>query len=195
MAKNLNCRRRHQRRVKITRRYRVKLLWSPIWEGPIKNWAAKHIRENLWRCDSIHGFDDLMQDAYLWFVKVSDRYPRVVDPKHFMALYKTTLRNKLHDHARYMQRKRVLHEESDTDVSEAYADRVGELTNGGFLSALLARAPEEVKQALTLVTQNPAVLNSNPHRYRRENLNMRVSRVLGLPNFRLDTELKTLLLS
>lgn len=192
MAKQGWKRRRH-RRVKITCRYRVKILWSPIWDGAVKNWAAKHIRENQWRCDSIHGFDDLMQDAYLWFVKICDRYPRVSDPRHFMSLYKTTLRNKLHDHARYVQRKRVVHEDTDSDISECFAERVGELTNGGFLSALLARAPEQVKRALTLVTQNPAVLNIDPHKFRRENLSMRVSRVLGLPNFRLDVELKQLL--
>jgi hypothetical protein len=187
------CGRRRHRRVKITRRYKAKLNFTPTWEGAIKNWAAKHIRENLWRCDSIHGFDDLMQDAYLWFVKICERYPRVNDPRHFMSLFKTTLRNKLHDHARYMQRKRVLHEDTDSDVSECFAERVGELTNGGFLSALLARAPEQVKRALTLVTQNPAILNADPHEYHRENLNMRVSRVLGLHNFRLDAELRQLL--
>jgi hypothetical protein len=110
-----------------------------------------------------------------------------------MALFKTTLRNKLHDHARYMQRKRVLHEDTSSDVSECYADCVGELTNGGFIGAMLARAPEQVKRALTLVSQNPAILNANPHKFHRENLNMRISRVLGLPNFRLDTELKHLL--
>src|SRR6266704_173488 len=119
------------------RHVRIKLNFTAEWSPIIRNWAAKHIRDNQWRADSIHGFDDLMQDAYLLFVKVSERYPRVMEPRHFMALYKTSLRNSMHDHARYMQRKRVLHEDTSEDVSDLYADRIGDLTNGGYISSLL----------------------------------------------------------
>jgi hypothetical protein len=173
-------------------RLRVKLSFTPEWSSVTKNWAAKFIRGNQWRCDSIHGFDDLMQDAYLLFVKVSERYPRVMEPKHFMALYKTTLRNSMHDHARYMQRKRVLHEDTSEDVSDLYADRVGELTNGGYISSLLSKAPLDLRRALDLVTNNPQCLNDGASKRHRENLNMQIRRVLNT-DIKFDTALKSLL--
>jgi hypothetical protein len=173
-------------------RHRVKLNFTPQWAPVIHNWAAKFIRENQWRADSIHGFDDLMQDAYLLFVKVSERYPRVMDPKHFMALYKTTLRNSMHDHARYMQRKRVLHDDTAEDVSDLYADRVGELTNGGYISVLLSKAPLDLRRALDVLCKEPHCLGENRTKRHRENLNMQIRRVLG-SDIQFDTALKSLL--
>jgi hypothetical protein len=193
-GENMQIQLRHRRPCGRTSplRTRVKLRFTPEWSPIIKNWAAKFVRDNQWRADSIHGFDDLMQDAYLLFVKVSERYPRVMDPKHFMALYKTTLRNNMHDHARYMQRKRVLHEDTSEDVSDLYADRVGELTNGGYISSLLSKAPLDLKRALDLLTQNPPCLNDAPSKRRRENLNMKIRRVLN-SDIKFDTALKSLL--
>ena len=176
-------------RYKRQKRYKVRLNFTPEFNPILRNWTLKFIKNNKWRCDSIHGFDDLMQDAYLLFVKVSTSYPRVMDPKHFMALYKTTLKNSMHDHARYMQRKRILHEDTSQDVSDLYADRVGELTNGGYISSLLSGAPLDLRRALELVMRNPPCLRDTP---RRETLNMTIKRVLST-NMNFDIALKSLL--
>mgnify|MGYP001572231057 CR=1 FL=1 len=134
-----------------------------------------------------------MQDAYLAFHKVSESYPRVIDPRHFMALYKTTLRNKMHDHARYVLRKRECVEITSKDVSELFEERIGDVTNYGYVAALLNEAPEELKMALALIAENPTALDENISG-KRENLNMRIRRVLGISqDFSFDTVIRQLL--
>lgn len=190
------CDRRLQRRVKLTRRYRTKLDFTPTWDKKFSGWAANFIRKNQWRCDGIHEFDDLMQDAYLCFLKVCERYPRVVNPRQFMTLFQTTLRNKLHDHARYMKRKREAYDVVPIDVSECVT-QPGESTNSGYVSALLARAPITVKRAIDLVVQEPEALEEvppPPFKGYRENLNTRVARILRVDqSFRFESELRSLL--
>lgn len=160
-------------------RHRVRLRWSPQWEGSIKSWASKFIIENQWHCDRIHEFDDLLQDAHLIYLKIAERYPRVVEPKHFMALFQVALRNKIHDHSRYMRRKRLLHEETSVDAAEIIASQVGETTNHGYLRALIAEAPEELRLALILLETQPETLRTQVPGL-RENLNMRLRRILGV---------------
>jgi DNA-directed RNA polymerase specialized sigma24 family protein len=94
------------------RRKRFRLSWVPSWEGVIEGWSRKFIRLHQWRCDSIHTPDDLIQDAYLIYLKVYERYPRIYDPPHFMALFQRAMWNNLNDHSRYARRKRLIHSEA-----------------------------------------------------------------------------------
>lgn len=138
-------------------RKRIRVAWTPVWEGSIKSWATQFLWKNKWRCDYIFDFDDLLQDAYLVFVKINDTYPRVIEPKHFMALFKRAMYNMLHDHSRGTKRKRKVFVDSGFDATQFYADRIiGEPTNAGYASLLVAEAPEELHMALKLV-QDPEV--------------------------------------
>jgi hypothetical protein len=114
----------------------------------------------------------------LLFLKIADHYPRVVEPQHFMALFKTAMNNKMHDHARYMRRKRLIHVETHEDVLELGSRRIGEVTNAGYLNAMLAEAPQELKLALVLLETQPEALREK--RGIRENLNMKLRRILGV---------------
>lgn len=156
------------------RRQRVRLCWIAQWEGPIEKWAKSYIWQNLWRCDAVHGTEDLLQDSFLIFLKLAERYPRVVDPPHFMSLFKRSITNMIHDHARRMvKKKRVFDLSYDEELAHSI---IGEPTNGGYLSALLAEAPEELKLALAIMDEKPEVVRANgPY---RENLNMRLRRAL-----------------
>ncbi len=156
---------------------RPRLKWCPQWEGPIRAWAIKFINKNKWRCDSINDFDDLLQDAYLIFIKISDTYPRVIEQPHFMSLFKRAMHNQMHDRARYMQLKHVLHQETASDVSEFYDE--GEETHYGYVSALLEEAPEELREALELLVKNPEKLRETDLSLPRENLNGKLRRILG----------------
>lgn len=169
-------------RTKIHTRYRPKL-WSSTWKGSIEGWTTNFIHKNQWRCDSLHEFEDLLQDAYLIYLKVCERYPRVVNPRNFMGLYKVTITNWMHDHSRYMKRKRVIHENTSSDVSELYADRIGDLTHEGQIAASLAAAPQEVTKALFVLMNKPEQIRNN---LKPENLNGRISRVLGVPPRQFD---------
>lgn len=187
------CERRLRRRVEITRPYRIKIVFTPQWEGPIRNWAYKFVSKNRWRCDAIHEFDDLIQDAYLCFVKVSDRYPLVIIPQQFMALFRTTFTNQMHDHSRYVKRKRVVHCDSSKGVSELCVEFTRRDYNGGYLGALLAGASDNIKRAITLIVEDDPALHTKLPNHHRDNLDKRVSRILGVEGFKFTDELKTLL--
>lgn len=173
-------------------RERAKLDWSPQWEGPIKNWALKHIRKNRWRCDRIHERDDLLQEAHLIFMKLCLKYPRVTTPGNFMALFKTSFSNYIHDRSSYLQRKQACHVELHQDVSDVFSESIGETTNSGYLAVLLSEAPDELQMALTLIAENPQLLRADPTNEPRENLNMKLRRILGL---RADFDFKAAMLS
>ncbi len=159
----------------MPKRARAALRWVPAWEGPIKAWAIKQISKNRWRCDSIHEFDDLLQDAFELFLKVCSYYPRVVEAPHFMALYKVSLLNQFHTQARYMQRKGERHVNTQVDVSELCIDTSGD-RNNGYLQVLLAQAPEEVKLALS-------IMGRHGHALRGEDTNEQLCRILDYGGF------------
>lgn len=160
------------------KRRRVRLHWA--WEGAIKNWTIKFILKNKWRCDAIHDIDDLLQDAYLVFMKIKARYPQVTEERHFMALYKSALSNAICDRSRYMRRKNLIHLElHETAYDALTATMVGDTTNAGHLGVVLSSAPQELQQALTLISTEPEKLRvrlKGP----RENLNMKLRRILGV---------------
>ena len=177
------------------KRARAALCWEPKWNDTPRQWAAKFIRRNQWRCDRIYEFDDLMQEAYLIFLKITQKYPRVIEPHHFMGLYKMAVANWFHDRAAYMQRKNTQHVDLAVDPMELCLGQTGELRHAGELAILLSEAPHELRLALSLLTDNPAALKaSHKPKELRENLNMKLRRILGLSeNFDLKAALTELL--
>jgi hypothetical protein len=163
------------------KRARVFITWEPVWEDTFSSWAISTIRKQRWRCDIIEDEEDLLQDAHLLFLKLAARYPRVIEARHFMALFKTALNNHIHDKSRYLQRKHACHVELPMDTSELCIGHIGDTTNAGYMAALLAEAPEELKLALALLTEEPHRLEAliTP-KEPRENLNMKLRRILGL---------------
>lgn len=161
-------------------RTRASTGWLPQWDDKIQKWTRGFVSKNLWRCDNIHDVDDLMQDAYLLFLKIKHAYPRINKSSAFLNVYKAALRNALHDHARGMMVKNpVFVDTFEDDASSFYADRiVGEVTNNGYLAALLQEAPEELRMALALLNNNPEAVRGDGDR--RENLNQKLRRLLNV---------------
>jgi len=175
---------------------RVRIVWRPQWGNEYEKWAAKFVRKNLWRCDCVHDFEDMMQEAYLTFVRIADTYPRVIDPKNFMALFKMAMTNKMHDRSLYKKRRNAAEVVLSMDVSEFFTGRIGEMTNAGYLAALINEAPEELKLALaTLAKGLPEKKKSKPGSLKpRKNLSMQVAEALNLgPKADPLTQLKKLL--
>ena len=161
------------------KRARAVLAWSPVWDDVPKKWAIKFIRHNQWRCDRIYGFDDLLQEAYLVFLKITEKYPRVNNPQNFMGLYKMALANWFHDRAAYMKRKNTIHADLSVDPTELLTSVCEWHTDG--IRLLLDEAPHELKLALALIVDHPEAIRSLPDRKKpRENLNMKLRRILGL---------------
>ena len=115
------------------------------------------------------------------FRHLAETYPRIIDPKHFMALFKRAVINKINDKScRYSRRKGTVEAPISTDVYEIFAGRIGEVTNGGYLAALLNEAPEELKLVMAMAARGE--LDEEPKRGKApgENLSMRACRLLGI---------------
>lgn len=163
-------------------RTRVGLGFSPSWKGSIEGWARKFVYANQWRCDPTLEPADLMQDAYLTYVKVVEYYPTVRTPQHFMSLFQRALENDFHNHAR---QKRLRHQ-TILDVEADLPDHA----NWGYVAAALAEAPEELKLALAifadrdkcaeLAREQPRSRFSRKTLRIRENLNAKLTRLAGL---------------
>lgn len=82
---------------------RVRRLWTPRWESPFSTFAAKYAETNVWRTYPFMDLADLLQEAYVVFLETRERYPRAVEPKHFMALYKLLMRSRFSDIAALRQ--------------------------------------------------------------------------------------------
>ena len=145
------------------------LEWTPEWDL-VKSYTVSFIRKNKWKCDLILDNEDLLQEAYIIYMKICESYPNVKTPQHFMSLYKRALGNYIHDLYRYKLRKAEIHKEVSTDeMWEAITRRLIGYEHEGFLNALIAEAPEELKLILTAF-ENEEFLNDlkKPLRKRRK---------------------------
>lgn len=165
------------------KRVREHIVWTAVWGKEFEGYAANFYRENKWRCDPIHELRDLMQDAFLIFEKVRLTYPRVIEPRHFMSLFKRALINHTHDRAAYKRRRDALEVHLSSDVSDFFVGRIGEVTNQGYLAALINELPDEMKLCLTTLA-NGMPLQEKPKKrglQPRESLTMQLRRMLRLP--------------
>ena len=172
---------------------REQIAWSPKWGPDYVKWTSSFLKANKWRVDPVNDLQDLMQDAYLVFVKICQSYPRVINPKHFFNLYKRAMINKMHDKSCARTRRRKVEVTLPEDVTDFFVGRIGEAGNAGYVVALLQELPEEMQAVIQYMTTN----QEKPHRVRngpRENLSRRICREMGLPTDRDPVkELKSLL--
>jgi len=172
-----------KRRVRLEKlSSRVRLEWYPEWDGVIKAYTIKFLRENLWRYDPVLcGMDDLLQDAYIVFERCTVKYPRVMHAPHFMALYKTALLNELIDLANKNIERKSAFVDGVEDVSELACN----LADEGSVSIVLANAPPEVLLLLSVFASDRHLqeLRKPSRRHRglpRPSFNTRIKRILGL---------------
>lgn len=167
-------------------RQRERIIWSPVWSDEYKNWSSFFNRKNKWRCNRILDEDDLLQEAYLVFHNIKASYPRVVEPKLFMGLFKRAMINKMHDRSCSVRRRKdTVEAPVSLDVYEFFAGRIGETTNSGYLAAILNEAPEELKLVLAMLAKGDFASMPPKRRGRfeeRKNLSMRICETLGLPS-------------
>ncbi|HET9285771.1 MAG TPA: hypothetical protein VFR24_27790 [Candidatus Angelobacter sp.] len=120
-------------------------LWLPEWNEQYQKWTKKYVRNHGWRVDRLYQEQDLMQEAWLVFNKLVETYPRIVDPLQFFNYYKRALINKIHDMScRKTRRKNSVEMPVSTDIYQVFAGRIGEVTNNGYLTALIGELPDEL---------------------------------------------------
>lgn len=65
-----------------------------------RGWILKTAKQNYWRVKDFYELDDLVQDGFLKFEHVRNRYPNVTSKANLMALFKRAYTNHIHDLAR-----------------------------------------------------------------------------------------------
>ena len=122
--------------------------YNPVWKGPIEGYAVNYINANMWKLQATMELPDAVQEAWLVFEKCATRYPDVDTPQHFMALFKTALRNRVLDMAADDSRDRarftpIAARRTDDGDEVTVQEPVGDTENAGVLLTLLRQAPRK----------------------------------------------------
>jgi hypothetical protein len=169
--------------------------FDPIFKGPIEGYVVNYIHKHLWKVQRTCERDDLLQDAYVVFLRVKSKYPDLDTPQHFMALFKTAWSRHFTDLANKDTEDRVLvsmrlrsEENEDGDSGQLEADPAGDCDNDGSLAVMLRQAPREVTAVLNLFLSAPQELldlalgswNGQDKRCKAGG-SARINKLLGLP--------------
>jgi hypothetical protein len=146
-----------------------------------RNWMYKFVRKNYWRVAAWIDYDDLVQDGYAAYYETRMRYPTAVEAAHIMRLFQLVFRSKIEDLVR-ANTKQV--DDARSDLVEIFESPNMIIPDFSSLHALLIKAPQTIKDVLTLMTDDRAreELIKPFERYengRRETLNDRFCRLLG----------------
>lgn len=152
------------------------------YKGVLEGYVVNFLNRNHWRVQGYLDRDEVMQESYLTYLRLVDKYPDV-EAKHLMALYKTAWGNYFTDLANASSRQpKQISQVSEEVESVEY---VGELENSGFLRILIAQAPAEIKQVLLLFLHAPSEVyesffDINQREYNSyKNRNQVINRLLG----------------
>ena len=165
-------------------------MYSPKFEGPIMGYVANSLTGHVWKVAPLYDRDDLMQEAYLVFLRCASKYPALDEGKHFMALFKTAWSNHMILLARKATKNRFTVSEAQLDRddgSEWRREAPGDLDNEGLLRTMVRQAPSEVLMVLNLFLSAPAELLElatttwSSQASRGADPNEFVCRALGLP--------------
>ena len=130
------------------------LEWKGVVEGYTKNQSVKFIRN--FNKNPLYELEDLMQEGYVLYIKVIEKYKEINEPKHLMSLYKSTLKNRFNEIANELLEltKRVYVKRVDDEKSENIFDSISSEENTEFRT-LLSTAPDEIKDVLMLMFNTP----------------------------------------
>lgn len=106
-------------------------------------------------------YEDLMQEAYVVFLKVQQKYPDVEKGAHFMCLFKTAWNNHFTDFTYLDTKHRVLIRDSDmvTEEETSFIGALpGDLSHSGMLMTAIRQAPSEVQSVVSIFLHAPAEL-------------------------------------
>lgn len=135
--------------------------YLPTFEGPVQGYAANHIQANLWKVQPLYERDDMMQEAYLVFVRCAGKYPALDTPQHFMSLFKMAWGRHIIDLAKKASAARNCRSATmlDREDGSTYQREViGDFDNDGQLLTMLRQAPREVMMVLNLLVNAPTEL-------------------------------------
>jgi hypothetical protein len=160
-------------------------------------WLYKTARDHFWRVQRWYDLNDLIQDGFIHYWRVTRKYPEAERPQ-IMSLFKVTYINHIHDLAKNRSKIDeclVLDQPGSREEGMALseADAFDTIRNDEGSEAetavLIANAPAAVKAVLTvLASQSGRRKVRSPYRFlrgtpsfARETNNQKWSRLTGLP--------------
>lgn len=162
-------------------------IYFPKFEGAVEGYVKNFLKKNLWRVAATMEFEDAMQEAYLLFLILKEKYGPTDTPQHFMSLYKSSWTRRFNDLSTVDFRHRDKLVEL-TEEEEAYRKEhvIGDADTYGYLTALMGKAPEELRLIFSLILStsspilNQAVRNWEAQRGTESYLEM-LATFAGLP--------------
>lgn len=154
-------------------------------KGPVEGYVVNYLHGQHWRVQSTLTHLECLQEAYIVYDTCVRTYPDV-EPRHFMALFKTSWHRRFTDLSVADTRSRATGLTLCTEDGAAL-DVVGELDNQGFLKTMIRQAPTEIKQVLSLLADCPselldlALAGWRQQGHRQKGGNSQVCAFLGLP--------------
>jgi DNA-directed RNA polymerase specialized sigma24 family protein len=104
---------------------RERIDYTPDWEGAVLGYAVNYLSRHAWRVTPQMDLDDLLQEAYILFAELIERYD-YENPRHFMGMWRRCLHNWFVNLAQARTRHREVALRSDVMLSST-------CNNGYFL--------------------------------------------------------------
>jgi hypothetical protein len=150
-------------------------------------WMLKKVKKEYWRVCKVCDPDELLQDGFMLYAMVLDRYPTAVKAKHRMSLFMRIFSNHIHRMARNQSNRPEAF--LACELSAPDGEPIIELdcldNETSTLAAKIANAPKPVQDVLALYTTEEGLRKlRSAYRLRkdgtRETLNERLCRLVGL---------------
>ena len=162
--------------------------YIPEFKGPIQGWSINYCRQNYWRVQRSMPWEDLMQEVYIVFLRCRNKYGKLEEAKHFMALFKTAWTRQFTTFANLDTEGRFIVEMAPAREDAEAPEAVGDTSHDGELSLMLKQAPREVTMVLNLLLNAPTEIldialsgwNGKDSRCRAGG-SKRICQMLGLP--------------
>lgn len=124
-----------------------RIKFTPRWPGAIEGHAVNAVRKWFPALCAEHEFDDLLQEAWVVFHRCKERYPNIDNPKWFMAVFRTSLQNRLMNMAARCGRMISLDASPSLPVEEPSVAPIEERGPGLLgLNEIVARVLREVPE-------------------------------------------------
>lgn len=146
-------------------------------DGAIR-WMKRVARDQYWRVAPWISLDDLIQDGYLCWYIVRNKYPDVESHANRMALFKRVFNNHLHN----LANARTSHPETALAQEELETKLDAQPCQLAEMMTMIAEAPAKVRGILKKLIADPTCLRDT---YRtdgliRETFNERLCRLAGV---------------
>lgn len=148
-----------------------------------KRWMIKYARQKLWCVqDGSYDLDDLIQDGFVTWFRIVERYKNNVDAqKHMMALFQVSFINYINNLAKWRGREKPLACAYDPIMNDLLPD-----PEMATFYTLCQNAPDEIKKVIRFMenADNCQKLQGLMRLYddgTRETLGQRLRRLCNLP--------------